>query len=404
MGKKNPTYHFLDFSESTWLTEPTIPNSNTLSTVLCDEGVLDALVTASNTPDISQMFFGEYDKWCSSIVCFPISYETFMGQISPENTLKIGKSTYGKGFVISSPNNSVFGMGKYKHTPKYNSFLDFEPYTKIEVYLPYYGYANLKVADIYNKYIYFNLAVDYVTGQALYIISVNDNELSVDNKLNYYPDKLKNNRIIGTYEFTLGITIPFGSTGLNEMLRNVTLSAIKGAGALATSYLSEGLFPTSPQITSTTSTVVKKKRLDEQRFKKTKVEETTKTRAPIDDSSTYSKNRINTCFETANNALANLSLTPGTDKSSNMGLKGVSGNSICIVTYRVKQKNMSTEEEKKAYGKLYGYPVGYVDTIKNMHGYTEISNIHLEGQNFGSITKSEMAMLEEALNDGIILP
>lgn len=403
MGKVNPTYHFLDFSKDEWLTVPLIPNSQTLSTVLCDEVVLDLLLTASNTPDISKMFFGDYDKWCSSIVYFPISYETFMDQ-NTNNTLKIGKSLYSKGNVISSPNNSVFGMGQYKHKPKYNNFLDFEPYTKIEIYLPYYGFVNIKIADIYNKYIYFNLAVDYVTGQALYIISVNDNDLKINNTLNYYPDKLKNNRIIGTYEFTLGITIPFGSTGLNEMLRNVALSAVKGLGNLATSYLSEGLFPTTPQTTSTTSTVVKKKRLDEQRFKKTKVEETTRTRAPVDESSTYSKNRINTCFETANNALANLSLTPSTDKSSNMGLKGVSGNSICVVTYSVKQKNMSTNAEKQAYGKLYGYPVGYVDTIKNMHGYTEISNIHLEGQNFGSITKSEMAMLEETLNDGIILP
>lgn len=59
----------------------------------------------------------------------------------------------------------------YAFTPKHiqprfgNSFLDYEPYTSAEIYIPYCGSVSLKMCDILDKVLQPFLCVDYHTGQ-----------------------------------------------------------------------------------------------------------------------------------------------------------------------------------------------------------------------------------------------
>ena len=55
----------------------------------------------------------------------------------------------------------------------FGSFLDYEPYTKIQIYLPFAGVHTLNPSDIMNKDISIHATVDFATGDIVYNIRAN---------------------------------------------------------------------------------------------------------------------------------------------------------------------------------------------------------------------------------------
>lgn len=59
--------------------------------------------------------------------------------------------------------------------PEYfGSFLDYEPYTKIQIYLPFAGVHDLNASDVVGKSISIHATVDFITGDIVYNIRVNN--------------------------------------------------------------------------------------------------------------------------------------------------------------------------------------------------------------------------------------
>lgn len=59
--------------------------------------------------------------------------------------------------------------------PEYfGSFLDYEPYTKVQVYLPFSGVHDLNPSEVMGKVLSMRVKLDWITGDILYLIKVND--------------------------------------------------------------------------------------------------------------------------------------------------------------------------------------------------------------------------------------
>ena len=86
--------------------------------------------------------------------------------------------------------NQFTGCAGYKIPGRYNahtliagmtlseyfgSFLDYAPYTRIQIYLPYSGVYDLNPSDIINSTFTLRVAIDWLTGNLLYTILVNKN-------------------------------------------------------------------------------------------------------------------------------------------------------------------------------------------------------------------------------------
>ena len=62
-------------------------------------------------------------------------------------------------------------------TPQYNSYLDYEPYTKVTIYLPFIGYRSLETSKVMGKAITVRYTIDVLSGGLNVQIKVGDNVL-----------------------------------------------------------------------------------------------------------------------------------------------------------------------------------------------------------------------------------
>lgn len=342
---------------------------------------------------IESAIFGDYTKWCSSLQFYPfkinISNTTYKLSVGGVQSSKI----LCNGLI---PVQAEFGytLGQIYY-PAPSSYLDYEPFTKVEVWLPFYGFTELRIADIAGKYIQFRLYIDFHSGSAQYVIGVTDSALEFTDLPFAITVDDTNTRIIGTCVFQLGYTVPLGSTGLADTVRNLTLSVIKGAASFATGAIVGGITggaQTSKTITTTTSKNAEGKQITAERESTTTTEH---------DSNYNSIERIGTTMKTAQNVLESLNVRPSVDRSNNTIINGSTCTSIVIVKRKVKPSVDITTQE---FRHLYGLPVGNVKQINTVHGYTEISAINFEGTGFGNATNKELAMLEDMVSRGIILP
>ena len=357
---------------------------------LTPSGVND-LATAQLSPKFSEIIFGDYTKWCSSLIFFPYN---IIGT-SPQQYLRV--SGIDLDVPCYYPNvNHIYGytLGEYHYLPKFNDFRDYEPYTQLQIYLPFYGFTEVPIADVMNKYIQFRLSVDFMTGQAMYTIGVSTNSITSPNAPFYIGTDDSNTIILSTLTFNLGVVVPLGQTGMAETIRNISLGIVKGAAAVGANYLIAGTGLS--KTTSSTHQVTKIRNPATRRMVPLVSVDSSKT---YDNSNYFKARAVSGCMETAVDTLGNMSLKPNTDKANNPFVDNQGSKSIQIV-----RRYAKVVEVTESYNNLYGKPLGETRLLSTLSGYTEVTAIHFEGNGFASITNSEIAMLEEAFADGVILP
>ena len=381
-------------SSDKWLRPPIIGNTTQMNNlvVLDDENAGKLWQYVVENP-ISSAFFGDYNKWCFSLQFYP--YE--INRNSPLYQFEVFTNKSDKILCRGIPTIEEdwgYILGQYKY-PAITSYLDYEPFTKVEVWLPFYGFTELRIADIADKYIQFMLFVDYHSGAAQYVIGVTDNEQTYNNQPFTLTGLPTDARIIGTCVFQLGYTVPLGSTGLSDTIRNVALAGIKGAASLVTGGLINSITggaQTSKTITTTTSKNAEGKQITAERESTTTTEH---------DSNYNTVEKVGTTIKMAQNVIESLNVRPIVERSNNTIINSSTCTSIVIVKRKVKPSVDITTQE---FRHLYGLPVGNVKQINTVHGYTEISAINFEGTGFGNATNKELAMLEDMVSRGIILP
>jgi len=78
---------------------------------------------------------------------------------------------------LTLTNFQVFNCGNVNITKYFNAYLDFAPYTKVMLYLPFIGYVNLDTDQIMDKTINVRYLIDFLTGACTAVVSVGGNDL-----------------------------------------------------------------------------------------------------------------------------------------------------------------------------------------------------------------------------------
>lgn len=85
--------------------------------------------------------------------------------------IKVGDIAFGiNGDKVASVQKITIGTIKYMG--KYGNYLDFAPYTKTKLNLPYIGLVELDPADLYNSTLKIEYVIDLVTGQCMAILTL----------------------------------------------------------------------------------------------------------------------------------------------------------------------------------------------------------------------------------------
>ena len=370
---------------------------------------LDNLVKSFDT--IWDINFQKYKEEISSITCFPFKV---VPSDRPSRYLKLGNlpdySTFSCQEILST--DTYLSLGEYHIEETFHNFADYNGYTKIKLFLPLLGFVDVDTDECMDKYLQIRLHVDYATGKGIYILGVSDNsipyELHPQLPTTIIPTTNESYiRVISTYECQLGVNIPIGTSSYGELQRNLILGTLKTATGIGVAMYKNSL----PQASTTTSSITTatkdynvytrakdkgRKNIPLRVGTETETKKTTSTRTynkPVDKSKPIAE-AIDGSIDTLNSLRGGTS----TDRVNDSVLSSVLSGRVKIVIYRPK-----FVEFDDYYAHLYGYPLGEVRTLSDLSGYTEINSIHFEGTGFETITKAEIAMLEQAFSDGVYL-
>lgn len=286
-----------------------------------------------------------------SIMCFPFT----LASTGSDFNLKLGTTTLDDTGSESNPHNDNVSVAFLKnHVSNYfviadftltgDNFLDLEPYTQYEIFLPYLGWVTLQADNILNNRLIVYYVVNYQTGNSQ--VTIYD---------------ITNNKIIYTGNAQLGVKIPINSTNAREvndtnMSNNIGLGVglLTSAVAIIGGALTYNPVAIAGGVISGGASIAK-----------------------------YVQNQ-NT----------NYSKATGSVSSGQSGL--YLSQDVKIRITRLKPKNYDED-----YAKLYGKPLNKYVKIEELSGFTQVGNIHLE--NIGSITSNESDELYALLTEGIII-
>ena len=166
---------------------PTFRQVNELSDYLWGDGFMDNLLKLWNDPmdiliGLSQYPF-EIPSAGSSIVR--------AGNVVTNITMNYPESQY-----VS------IDCGTLTVNPFYNAYIDFEPYTTCEIFLPYIGFQQLSMDDIMNKQVRVIYRIDLVTGVCCANILCDDT-------------------VLYTFMGTCSLTIPISGQNFQNMVQNI---------------------------------------------------------------------------------------------------------------------------------------------------------------------------------------
>lgn len=253
---------------------------------------------------------------------------------------------------VSYPRGGVLTpviANRFTIKPKYNNFLDYEPYTTYEIYLPFYGWLKLNSYQILNDQLVVNYVPQVDSEQCTIIISKGA--------------VIGGSReVIAEVTCQLGIQIPINSTNvervnrektantLNSIVGTISGVAVAGAGAVTGNPLAV-VGGASMTIGSITSGLSK-----------------------------------------------NMTMLPSAQSKTGSSYDGAVGDRIFKL--RITYPKIAVDDISK-YAKYIGRPLQTNVKLNTLTGYTIVGGVHVE--NLDAATDNEKTDIENQLRKGVII-
>ena len=115
--------------------------------------------------------------------------------------------------VVSSQFKQI-NAGSIMVYPKYNNFLDYDPFTKITIFVPYVGFQDLNVNEVMNSRLTLYYNIDFLSGAF---------------NATLYCDKNNINEVLYQWSGTMNMQIPLSSGNYSQLLQSVATIATGAA-------------------------------------------------------------------------------------------------------------------------------------------------------------------------------
>lgn len=287
--------------------------------------------------------------YIKNVILYPFDLE-YIGNENTKWGVVIGSDT-----IYERPNEELRAYALKDKISKYyviedfvlegnGDFFDYDPYTKYELYIPYFGWCTLSPDQCLNHRIivYYTMQFD-------------------DGSSNVYVYDVTDNKLLFTSSCQLGIKLGLSSTNNYEITKSKEANSLNLTIGLLSSMASIGI----GALTYNPIAVV----------------------GGVLGGAKSIANYVNNNSMLFDKAVANYG-------SSASGM--YSSQRTILRKTKLKPKNYDEN-----YAKLYGKPLNKYMKIEDLNGFTILGEVHLE--NFGSATKQEKELLKNILETGIIL-
>ena len=175
---------------------------------------LQALLSGTIQNYVLANFVQNDSDYVSGIKFFPIDVAKFISSSATLKNIVIGKALFAttndtKHVVVWKNYLKIFSVTFSRY---FNNFLDFEPYTRLKVYVPYFGFIEIPTDCAYKGTLDFYASVDFSTGNATVYV--------------YY-----SNYMVTSKTAKISIDVPIGKTNAEEQQRNKVLHGLQAGVA-----------------------------------------------------------------------------------------------------------------------------------------------------------------------------
>ena len=300
-----------------------------------------------------------------SLVVFPFDVKNMLQAWSQMTDgtiiINIYQTTTAKGLEINSATVPMLNVGNFEIPRPTSSFMDYKPYTTLELYLPYIGFVELDNDEVMGNQISIRYAVDLTSGKCTAFVSL------------YDATEAKDVRLLLTREGQCGMRIPIsGGSGseISKAILSFGMGAVSGAVSLGLGAVGAGSatnakgIPTGGTVGSVVDTLASSTGY---------LSHTTINAIQAGQYHVHKGGVIE-----VNNAF----YAPQTP----------------FLIYRCPKVTRPSN-----YDHTVGRPLAETRTLSQLTGYTLIEQVHVEGSDFGMATLEEKNMLETQLKNGILL-
>lgn len=271
--------------------------------------------------------------------------------VNTARSVKIGIIDTGVAMNVAASQYASVDCGSIDVKEFWGSALDYTPYTKFSIYLPYIGTREIKTDDIMGKTISVVYHVDILSGSLVAMIK-------------------SGNSVLYSFSGSCATSIPVTS---GDWTRLVT-SAIQLAGTGVAAFVTGGVGGAMTGATAGMSAAAAASADARQ--------------------ATWAANTVNSMGSSTANMIA--SMKPTIQRSGAVsGSAGMLGIQVPYLIGELPRQSLADD-----YNKFVGYPSNITKTLGELSGYTVVENIHLENCTATSDEKSEIEML---LKSGVIL-
>lgn len=202
----------------------TVTLSNTHYYRLSQEDLKDFFIDLWSL-DFSDLIFnqvtGVYTNLIENVVSlrwFPVMLQA-LGEIGTTEGIKLGYTTLETaGTTISSVAELMLG-GIFDIKPVYNSYMDYAPYTEIQVFLPFYGMLDLDVNLFMGHKLVVHFTVDIASGLITYYI-------------------MRDDTIVQQVQAKCGIDIPITLSSMIDVASQISNNVVSKSVSLASATAS----------------------------------------------------------------------------------------------------------------------------------------------------------------------
>ena len=251
-----------------------------------------------------------------------------------------------------------YELGSYHFTGKFGNYLDYKPYTSIQLYLPFSGIVDIDPQDVMGGTLSLSCVIDFATGDLVYYAKVNNDGV---------------NKTIYQWNGNCAYELPVSAEDYSRRLSGALAGAMGGVkiGALNNK---EGF--------SSGARLVKSYFMD-----KAAIE----IYGPATGAAGIAGALVGASVGATVGSLMVNPFTSIGNVSNNNGFGGIKEPYLII---RVPKPVFIPKNQ-------LGKPLNAVRTLNNCHGFTQVDNIHLS---IPGATKYEIEYIDNLLKTGVILP
>ena len=287
-------------------------------------------------------------NYIASILAIPFDISSDYKSATPESVIKLGTSTIPvtDTYELKGESSGYHVIADFTYSGAntgYLSFLNYEPFTTYEIFIPYHGWVKLNAKDFLGKRILVYFALDYSTGNGMVYIS-----------------QYTTGHIIYSGIVQLGVKVGITTTNIHEInvqKSNNIMNMLLGVVGLGVGVSTGNPVAVTGGVISATKSVV---------------------------------NAVN------QNAL--LQVSPQTTIS---GDRTGMYTELSVVVKKTEHSLVSST--LTTFRKLNGYPSNLFMALASGMGYTEIPEMHYEPSSQKYITSPEIDEIVALAKDGIIL-